>query len=173
MGSALVGLTPRNWVLQASQILDAESATLDITIPSGFKILVIYVIAKHNYATLYTSRLDVRFNSNGGTVYDEHYIEFGNSSGSTNTLYTGETLYHVGLIANNSFTMYEIVITNVPTGQYRSVITRGGDGVVNHGLIESCGKFKDTADVTQVTCYPTSASFKFTAGSQIYAYGVN
>ena len=155
------------WTLASTTTLSTASTSL--TIPSGYKQVVVWI---NNYQITNTAYPSITFNSNTGSVYNEFKVL---NTGSSSTNYFGVTT-SMGLAGGsaldtgNNKNVYTLIINNPDdTSSYKNVAAVESVLASAQRLITYNTPFLST---TAITTMQVKAGASTWAGGTAYVYGV-
>lgn len=169
MASALVGLVPRNWQLQAETILTANANTIEVlNIPPNFKFLYVFISAAMDNAVSSPSPAVITLNGDTGNSYNYQYIQ-ASGNAVTSASAVNQTSIPIGQIQDyaDGFNLIQMVIAHIPELEPRGFNIYGGSFEI---VRTTSGYFDKTDEITQITLTPTTPPLR--AGSRISVYGV-
>lgn len=163
----------------ATVTLTGTQASIEFTsIAATYSHLQIRLMARSNRAAVVADSLQLQFNSDTGSNYDDHYL-IGDGSSVTSAGEVSNTFVSLYRIAGagagaNTFGVSVIDILDYKnTNKYKTV--RGLSGIDNNssGRISlGSGLWRNTAAITSIKLFPNGGSSSFVQYSTAALYGI-
>ena len=160
----------------ASQTGTGSSSTITFSsIPQTFTHLQIRAFARGTAASTWDG-MTVRFNSDSGSNYAQHYI-YGNGGSAVSNGQASQTSAYVGSTVaggNQTAGLFGVAITDIldyaNTSKYKVTRTLNGVDANGSGYVEiDSGLWMNTAAISSITIILTS---NYATGSRIDLYGI-
>lgn len=141
-----------------------STATASITfssIPATYTHLQIRAIAQNSSSNTYSN---MRFNSDTGSNYNDHYLDGDGSSVTVGASVSDNKLYFGYITVSTNTNMFGVMVVDIldyaNTNKYKTIRTLNGKDMNGSGFVElGSGAWRNTNAVTDITITPGANNF--------------
>jgi len=138
----------------------ASSITFS-SIPATYTHLQIRAIAQNSSSNTYSN---MRFNSDTGTNYNNHYLDGDGSSATAGANVSDNKLYFGYITVSTNTNMFGVMVVDIldyaNTNKYKTIRLLTGKDMNGSGVVElGSGAWRNTNAITDITIIPSAANF--------------